>query len=76
MMYRHNVSVFDPDGNEVATISDKVNLADFGIDGGVVQGSPVEAAFTSTGAYAYVSNYKMYGNGWNPIADDDCQGRN
>lgn len=76
MMYRHNVSVFNRDGTEVATISDQVNLADFGIDGGIVKGSPVEAAFTPDGAYAYVSNYKMYGKGWNPIADDDCQGRN
>lgn len=76
MMYRHSVSVFKSDGSEVATISDKVNLADFGLEGGIVRGSPVEAAFTSTGEYAYVSNYKMYGNGWNPIADDDCQGRN
>ena len=76
MMYRHNVSVFDHDGNEVTTISDKVNLANFGIEGGIVRGSPVEAAFTSNGAYAYVSNYKMYGDGWNPIAGDDCQGRN
>ncbi|MEO8162661.1 MAG: beta-propeller fold lactonase family protein, partial [Ilumatobacteraceae bacterium] len=76
MMYRHNVSVFDPDGNEVAVISDRINLADFGIEGGVVRGSPVEAAFSSNGAYAYVSNYKMYGDGWNPIASDDCQGRN
>lgn len=76
MMYRHSVSVFNSDGTEVATISDKVNLADFGLEGGSVRGSPVEAAFTSDGAYAYVSNYKMYGDGWNPIADDDCQGRN
>lgn len=76
MMYRHNVSVFNRDGTKVATISDQINLADFGIDGGIVKGSPVEAAFTPDGAYAYVSNYKMYGKGWNPIADDDCQGRN
>ncbi|MHB1128599.1 MAG: hypothetical protein ACYC06_00925 [Ilumatobacteraceae bacterium] len=40
MMYRHNVSVFNRDGKKVATISDKVNLADFGIDGGIVRGSP------------------------------------
>ena len=32
MMYRHNVAVFDREGNEVAVISDSVNLADFGID--------------------------------------------
>ncbi|MGA0709763.1 MAG: YncE family protein [Ilumatobacteraceae bacterium] len=80
MMYRHNVAVFDRDGNEVALISDSVNLADFGIDtkgrSPQVKGSPVEAAFTSDGKYAYVSNYKMYGKGWNPVADDSCQSRN
>jgi YVTN family beta-propeller protein len=80
MMYRHNVSVFDRLGNLVAQIDDKVDLRRFGIDpsprGAVVKGSPVEAAFTADGRYAYVSNYKMYGNGWNPVADDTCQGRN
>jgi YVTN family beta-propeller protein len=76
MMYRHNVSVFNRDGAAVATISDTVNLADFGFDGGIAKGSPVEAAFTSNGAYAYVSNYKMYGKGWHPLADDTCQDRN
>jgi YVTN family beta-propeller protein len=80
MMYRHNVSVFDRSGALVAQIDDKVDLRTFGIDpsprGVVVKGSPVEAAFTADGRFAYVSNYKMYGNGWNPIADDTCQGRN
>ncbi len=73
MMYRHNVSVFDRGGNKVAEIADDVDLAAFGIDGGVLaQGSPVEAAFTPDGAYVYVSNYKMYGDGFNPVADDNC----
>lgn len=73
MMYRHNVSVFDRGGNKVAEIPDDVDLAAFGIEGGVVaQGSPVEAAFTPDGAYVYVSNYKMYGDGFNPVADDNC----
>ncbi len=80
MMYRHNVAVFDRDGNEVALIPDAVDLAEFGIDtkgrSSLVKGSPVEAAFTSDGRYAYVSNYKMYGKGWNPVADDSCQSRN
>ena len=80
MMYRHNVSVFDRAGELVATIPDSVDLADFGAAvegrGTVVKGSPVEVAFTSDGAHAYVSNYKMYGDGWNPVADDLCQGRN
>ena len=79
MMYRHNVAVFDRDGNTVAVIDDAVNLADFGLDtkgrSPRVKGSPVEVAFTSDGRFAYVSNYKMYGKGWNPVADDSCQSR-
>lgn len=73
MMYRHNVAVFDRSGTEVALIPDDVDLAAFGVDGGaVVQGSPVEAAFTPDGRFVYVSNYKMFGPGWNPVADDSC----
>lgn len=80
MMYRHNVSFFDADGNPLASVPDAVDLARFGASvegrGNAVKGSPVEAAFTSDGRYVYVSNYKMYGTGWNPVADDVCQGRN
>ena len=80
MMYRHNVSVFDRSGTLVAQIDDAVDLRAFGLDpsprAAKVKGSPVEAAFTADGRYAYVSNYKMYGKGWNPVADDTCQGRN
>lgn len=73
MMYRHNVSVFDRAGTKIAEVDDTVDLAAFGVQGGVVaQGSPVEAAFTPDGRYFYVSNYKMYGSGFNPVADDDC----
>ncbi|MFM7251996.1 MAG: cytochrome D1 domain-containing protein [Ilumatobacteraceae bacterium] len=73
MMYRHNVMVFDRNGAIVARIDDTVDLAAFGIaDGVVAQGSPVEAAFTPDGRYVYVSNYKMYGTGFNPVASDDC----
>ena len=73
MMYRHNVSVFDRTGTKIASIADDVDLAAFGVaGGGRAQGSPVEAAFTPDGRYVYVSNYKMFGDGWNPVADDDC----
>ncbi len=73
MMYRHNVAIYDRSGNQVATIPDEVDLAAFGVDGGVTaQGSPVEAAFTPDGRYVYVSNYKMFGDGYRPVADDSC----
>ncbi len=72
MMYRHNVSVFDRSGAKVATIPDTVDLAAFGVPGGVVRGSPVEAALTPDGRYVYVSNYKMYGPGFRSDASDDC----
>lgn len=73
MMYRHNVAVYDRAGDEVGVIRDEVDLAAFGIEGGgVVQGSPVEAAFTPDGRFVYVSNYKMFGPGYDPVADDDC----
>lgn len=79
MMYRHNISVFDRQSNLVATIDDKVDLKDFGVEvtdkSSVVRGSPVEAAFSSDAKYAYVSNYAMYGNGWDPSAVDTCQGK-
>jgi YVTN family beta-propeller protein len=78
MMYRHNVSVFDREGRLVSTIDDRVDLAAFGVaregKATVVRGSPVEAAFTSDGRHAFVSNYKMYGDGWSTAADDLCLG--
>ncbi len=73
MMYRHNMMVFDRAGNILTLIPDNVDLAAYGIAGGVeAQGSPVEAAFTPDGSYVYVSNYKMYGKGFDPSASDDC----
>ncbi len=79
MMYRHNISVFDRQSNLVATIDDKVDLASFGIDipnrASSVRGSPVEAAFSPDAKYAYISNYAMYGAGWDPSAIDTCQGK-
>ncbi|MEI7757275.1 MAG: hypothetical protein WCJ08_07595, partial [bacterium] len=78
MMYRHNISVFDRQSKLVATINDNVDLADFGAEiagrSSVVRGSPVEAAFSADAKYAYISNYAMYGNGWDPSAVDTCQG--
>jgi YVTN family beta-propeller protein len=79
MMYGHNVTVLDRRGSVVARIEDRVNLRAFGVDPGQrsseVRGSPVEAAFTSDGRFAYVSNYMMYGEGWEETADDKCRGK-
>lgn len=75
MMYRHTISVFDRDYQLVVDISDEVTPADFGYGEdfpGTYQGSPVEAAFTSDGSHAYVSNYHMYGGGLNTSAGDGC----
>lgn len=74
MMYTHTVAVFSADGQRKGTIDDSVDLAEFGIEGhpGVSKGAPVEGAFTSDGAHAYVSNYSMYGNGFGPEGSDSC----
>ena len=76
MMYRHTISVLDHHKNLVATIDDSVDLREFGYDvpGDIYRGAPVEAAFTSDGSFAFVSNYRMYGPGYDPYAGgDSCQ---
>ncbi len=74
MMYRHTISVFDADKQLVATVPDTVDLAALGqpVTSATYQGSPVEAAFDSAGRYAYVSNYRMYGIGFNADPGDSC----
>ncbi len=74
MMYRHTITVYDRDRELVATISDTVNLSELGLDGpdADLRGSPVEAAFSPDGRYAYVSNYKMYGPGFTRGGTDTC----
>lgn len=74
MMYSHTVTVYDREYNLVGTISDRVDLEAFGHTeySGLFQGSPVEAAFSHNGQYAWVSNYQMYGPGFNRPGDDIC----
>lgn len=74
MMYRHTVTVYDRNYNLIKTISDKVRLADYSITGytGWHKGSPVECAFSPDGKYAWISNYKMYGAGFDNPGTDDC----
>ena len=73
MMYRHTISVLDHHKHLVTTIDDAVDLRAFGYDvpGDVYRGAPVEAAFTSDGSFAFVSNYRMYGPGYDPHAGSD-----
>ena len=74
MMYRHTITVYDRDQELLATIADTVNPAAFGLPGpdADVRGAPVEAAFTPDGRYAYVSNYAMYGPGYDRPGTDTC----
>jgi YVTN family beta-propeller protein len=75
MIYNHTVTVFDSDGNWIATIPDAVKLADFGITGypaGTVKGGPVELAFSPDKKKAYTSNYSMYGPGFGREGGDTC----
>jgi len=74
MMYRHSVTVYDETGELIATIPDSVDLADFGLADAstVVQGAPVEAAFTPDARHAWVTNYSMYGPGQGPEGLDAC----
>ncbi len=74
MMYRHTITVYDRNFKLVKTIPDTVNLSKFGFSKfkGNYQGSPVEAAFSTDGKYAYVSNYKMYGSGFSNPGTDRC----
>ena len=75
MMYRHSVTVYDAKRlTLVTTISDAVRLSRLGYPKrrGIVRGAPVEAAFSTDGRYAYVSNYSMYGEGFGPEGSDSC----
>jgi YVTN family beta-propeller protein len=74
MMYNHTITVYDRKFKLVKTIPDTVNLSKFGFAKfpGNYQGSPVEAAFSTDGKYAYVSNYQMYGSGFDNPGSDRC----
>jgi YVTN family beta-propeller protein len=75
MMYRHSVTVYDADSLDlVSTISDQVKLSEFGVNGysGLHRGAPVEGAFSPDGKHLYVTNYAMYGKGFNREGTDVC----
>ncbi|MFW6264380.1 MAG: hypothetical protein ACOC3E_02545 [Cyanobacteriota bacterium] len=78
MMYRHSVTVYDRNYNLIKTLSDRVDLSKYGHSGytGTHNGSPVEAAFSHNGQFAWVSNYQMYGKGFGNPGSDRCHPSN
>jgi YVTN family beta-propeller protein len=79
MMYRHSVTIYDSNTQElIKRIPDSVKLSDFGYTkySGTYKGSPVEGAFSPDGNYLYVTNYAMYGKGFNKEGTDICSPSN
>lgn len=73
MMYRHTITVYNRNFELVKVIPDRVKLSDFGYsEKGSFRGSPVEAAFSHNGKYAWVSNYEMSGTGYRRPGNDEC----
>jgi YVTN family beta-propeller protein len=74
MMYSHTVGIYNGEYQLVKTLSDQINLGDYGHKeyAGKYQGSPVEATFSHGGQWAWVSNYQMYGPGFNRPGADTC----
>ncbi|MFN6567403.1 peptidoglycan-binding protein [Dendronalium sp. ChiSLP03b] len=74
MMYNHTITVYNREYELVKVIPDEVNLSKYGYSNfkGNYKGAPVEASFSHNGKYAWVSNYKMYGPGFNRPGSDKC----
>lgn len=75
MMYRHSITIYDRAFQLKKTISDEVTLSKYGVKGykGKHQGAPVEATFSPDGKYAWISNYQMYGKGFDNPGSDNCK---
>lgn len=76
MMYRHSVTIYDAETLELkVTVPDTVRLSDFGFPRftSPVKGAPVEGAFSPDGKHLYVTNYAMYGRGFNKEGTDTCK---
>jgi YVTN family beta-propeller protein len=75
MMYRHSVTIYDANTFElVSTVPDSVQLSNYGYSkySSIYKGSPVEGAYSPDGKYLYVTNYAMYGKGFNREGHDIC----
>ena len=75
MMYNHSVTIYDAQTFElVATVPDSVQLSHYGYSQSTAtfKGAPVEGAYSPDGKYLYVTNYAMYGPGYNREGHDTC----
>ncbi len=74
MIYQHSVTVYDRRLRLVKTIPDRIRLSRYGYPQypGSFQGGPVEAAFSPDAKFAYVTNYSMYGPGFDHPGSDSC----
>ena len=74
MMYKHSITVYDSTGELLKTIKDTIRLSNYGVKGkeGVFEGAPVEACLTPDEKYMWVSNYEMYGKGFDKPGCDAC----
>jgi YVTN family beta-propeller protein len=75
MMYHHSVTVYDAKTFElIKTIPDSVPLKSFGYSksSSLFKGAPVEGSYSPDGKYLYVTNYAMYGPGFNKEGHDTC----
>lgn len=75
MMYNHSVTIYNANTFElIKTVSDSVKLSHFGLSkySTIFKGAPVEGAYSPDGKYLYVTNYAMYGKGFNKEGHDTC----
>jgi YVTN family beta-propeller protein len=75
MMYNHSITVYDAKTFELLkTVPDSVSLKNFGYSksASLFKGAPVEGTYSPDGKYLYVSNYAMYGPGYNKEGHDTC----
>jgi YVTN family beta-propeller protein len=75
MMYNHSITIYDSNTFELlATVPDSVQLSKFGYSAytSIYKGAPVEGSYSPDGKYLYVTNYAMYGKGYNREGHDTC----
>ena len=58
----------------IKTVPDSVSLKSFGFSNSssLFKGAPVEGSYSPDGKYLYVTNYAMYGPGFNKEGHDTC----